>query len=75
MLPPVQCLAWSLFGPLNLCCNVIGNEFSDCDESLQAAATPPSFQLLSYKYVSDILEKRGPYREAHLAGARQKVDH
>ena len=75
MLHPVHCLARSFFGTFNLSFIVTGNEISDCDGSLQAAATPPSFQLLSYKYVSDILEKRGPYREAHLAGARQKVGH
>lgn len=26
-----------------------------------------------YQYVSDILDKRGPYREAHLAGAHKMV--
>lgn len=31
-------------------------------------------RLLSYQYVPDILEKRGPYREAHLAGARKHLD-
>jgi uncharacterized protein YciI len=28
------------------------------------------YHLLFYSYVEDILEKRGPYREEHLAGAR-----
>lgn len=28
---------------------------------------PETMQLLSYDYVSDILEKRGPHREGHLA--------
>ena len=37
------------------------------------AAATPSFQLVSYTYVADILEKRGPHREGHLAAARQKV--
>jgi uncharacterized protein YciI len=27
-------------------------------------------QILFYDYVADILERRGPYREAHLAGIR-----
>lgn len=29
--------------------------------------------LLQYSYVPDILEKRGPYREQHLAGANKMV--
>lgn len=29
---------------------------------------------IRYTYVSDILEKRGPYREAHLAHAQKRVD-
>ena len=38
---------------------------------LQAAAprAAPNFQLLQYEYVPDILEKRGPHREGHLAAA------
>lgn len=27
-------------------------------------------QILFYDYVEDVLERRGPYREAHLAGIR-----
>ena len=38
-----------------------------------AAADPPKYTLLTYEYVPDILEKRGPYREGHLAAAFQKV--
>jgi len=30
--------------------------------------------LLSYDYVDDILERRGPHREAHLAQARAWLD-
>jgi uncharacterized protein YciI len=39
-----------------------------------AAASEPKHLLLNYSYVPDILEKRGPYREAHLAGAQKKLD-
>ena len=38
-----------------------------------AAGGGNSYQLLQYKYVPDILEKRGPYREQHLAGANKLV--
>jgi len=38
-----------------------------------AAADPPKYTLLTYEYVPDILEKRGPYREGHLAAAFKKV--
>lgn len=38
-----------------------------------AGADEPKYLLLNYSYVSDILEKRGPYREAHLAGAQKKL--
>ena len=33
-------------------------------------ADPGRHYLLFYDYVEDILERRGPYREAHLAGIR-----
>lgn len=39
----------------------------------QAAAASNSYHMLQYKYVPDILEKRGPYREKHLAGASAMV--
>lgn len=39
-----------------------------------ATAAGPKYWLLNYTYVPDILEKRGPYREAHLAGAKQHLD-
>ena len=32
-----------------------------------------SYQLLSYEYVHDILEKRGPHRDAHLTAAKEKA--
>ena len=38
-----------------------------------AAAAPPAYLLLKYDYVPDILEKRGPYRAAHLEGANKQV--
>lgn len=38
-----------------------------------SAAAAPTYKLLEYKYVPDILEKRGPYRADHLAGAQKKV--
>lgn len=31
------------------------------------------YHLLQYSYVSDILERRGPFRAAHLEGAKKKV--
>ena len=42
-------------------------------QATQASAAP-SYHVLQYKYVPDILEKRGPFREKHLAAASQKVD-
>src|SRR5690242_2434537 len=41
---------------------------------MAAAAAGPKYYLLNYTYVPDILEKRGPYREAHLAGAKKHLD-
>ena len=32
------------------------------------------YYLLFYEYVENVLEKRAPYREAHLKLARQSVD-
>ena len=37
------------------------------------ASAAPTYHVLQYKYVTDILEKRGPFREQHLAFAGQKV--
>jgi hypothetical protein len=42
--------------------------------ALQAAAAGSnSYHVLQYAYVPDILEKRGPHREQHLAGASKMV--
>ncbi len=42
-------------------------------QATQASAAP-SYHVLQYKYVPDILEKRGPFREKHLELAGQKVN-
>jgi uncharacterized protein YciI len=34
---------------------------------------PPTFTLLSYTYVQDILERRGPHRAAHIDAAKAAV--
>ena len=44
-----------------------------CPSQGTQASAAPSYHVLQYKYVPDILEKRGPHREAHLGAARQKV--
>ncbi|GBF96020.1 hypothetical protein Rsub_08835 [Raphidocelis subcapitata] len=38
-----------------------------------AVPPPPKYWVLRYEYVADILERRGPYREAHLRGAQAKL--
>lgn len=35
---------------------------------------PSSHHILFYDYVADILERRGPHREAHLARIRSEKD-
>ena len=35
-----------------------------------ASQQADSFKLLQYEYTPNILELRGPYREAHLAAAK-----
>ena len=37
------------------------------------AAQSSKYYSLHYQYVPDILEKRGPHREGHLAAARKQV--
>lgn len=39
-----------------------------------AAADTPGYFVLQYSYVPDILEKRTPFREAHLSAANALVD-
>ena len=39
-----------------------------------APGTDASYLLLTLEYVDDMVEKRGPYREEHLAGARKGFD-
>eukprot|EP00754_Rhynchopus_humris_P048632 Rhum_TRINITY_DN7917_c0_g3::Rhum_TRINITY_DN7917_c0_g3_i1::g.25194::m.25194/K09780/K09780; uncharacterized protein len=34
-------------------------------------ATPRTYQMLTYEYVPDVMEKRAPHREAHLAHIKQ----
>ncbi|PSC70823.1 YCII-related [Micractinium conductrix] len=41
---------------------------------MASAAPANSYMLLQYKYVPDILEKRGPFREQHLAGANKMAE-
>ena len=41
---------------------------------MQAMASQGSkYYCLQYKYVADIMEKRGPHRDAHLGAAKKKV--
>lgn len=44
-----------------------------CMASQAGASTGPKYYILNYTYVPDIVEKRGPYREAHLGAANQKL--
>jgi len=47
------------------------NESHPC---MQAMASQGSkYYCLQYKYVADIMEKRGPHRDAHLGAAKKKV--
>lgn len=39
-----------------------------------AAAGAPSYFVLQYSYVPDILEKRGPHREAHIKAAHDLAE-
>lgn len=52
-----------------------GREFCRIALSMQTtkASAAPTFHVLQYKYVPDILEKRTPFRETHLAKASEKV--
>ena len=37
------------------------------------ASQSSKFYLLHYQYTPDIMEKRGPHRDAHIGAARQQV--
>lgn len=37
------------------------------------ASQSTKYHLLHYQYAPDILEKRGPHRDAHIGAARQQV--
>lgn len=52
------------------CCSSLSN-FRPLQTTQASAA--PTYHVLQYKYVPDILENRGPFREKHLAAAGQKV--
>eukprot|EP00891_Asterochloris_glomerata_P000130 jgi/Astpho2/130/e_gw1.00004.119.1_t len=46
-----------------------------CGLHLQAmASSSDQWHILQYKYVQDILEKRGPHREGHLKAAQHQAD-
>ena len=40
----------------------------------RVAVAVAKHHILFYEYVEDVLERRGPYREAHLAGIRAERD-
>jgi len=42
--------------------------------SAAAPIKPVKFLALRYKYVEDILERRGPFRAAHIAGLQRMAD-
>ncbi|KAG2450581.1 hypothetical protein HYH02_005082 [Chlamydomonas schloesseri] len=42
--------------------------------AMASAAPAPKYYLLEYKYVPDILEKRTPYRAAHIEGAKKQAE-
>lgn len=37
------------------------------------ASQSSKYYLLHYQYTPDIMEKRGPHRDAHIGAARQQV--
>mmetsp|Transcript_15951 Transcript_15951/g.34738 ORF Transcript_15951/g.34738 Transcript_15951/m.34738 type:complete len:153 (-) Transcript_15951:105-563(-) len=37
-------------------------------------SSPPSRYLLSYEYIPDVLEKRGPFREGHIGLAKDMIE-
>ena len=37
-------------------------------------SSPPTRYLLSYDYIPDVLEKRGPYREGHIGLAKEMIE-
>ena len=37
-------------------------------------STPPTRYLLTYDYIPDVLEKRGPYREGHIGLAKEMIE-
>ena len=46
---------------------------SQASSASPATPAPAKHYILEYKYVADILEKRGPYRNDHIAGAKAQV--
>ncbi|KAL3801707.1 hypothetical protein ACHAW5_010047 [Stephanodiscus triporus] len=48
--------------------------FFSSSSSTAQQAPPPTRYLLSYDYVPDVLEKRGPYREGHLGLAKAMIE-
>ncbi|KAL4538404.1 hypothetical protein Ndes2526B_g03292 [Nannochloris sp. 'desiccata'] len=42
--------------------------------AIRTMASDNSYYVLKYNYVPDILQKRGPYRAAHLDGAKKMAD-
>ncbi|GIL76014.1 hypothetical protein Vretimale_5646 [Volvox reticuliferus] len=45
-----------------------------CMASAAPPPAPPKYFLLEYKYVSDILERRTPFRAAHIDGAKKQAE-
>ena len=45
----------------------------DTADAQAMASQSSKLYLLHYQYTQDILEKRGPHRDAHIGAARQQV--
>lgn len=51
----------------------IAGSMTQLFSSAAAAPTTPTRYILSYDYIPDVLEKRGPYRDGHLNLAKSMV--
>ncbi|KAL3760313.1 hypothetical protein ACHAWU_006311 [Discostella pseudostelligera] len=77
--PPVTRFAVTAFTPLSqtFCSTSTSRttpgSMSHLFSSAAAASPAPTRYILSYDYITDVLEKRGPFRDGHLGLAKSMV--
>ncbi len=72
---PSSITAVSAFAPSPITTSINTSQYrSLARASRPLYSTPPTRYLLTYEYIPDVLEKRGPFREGHIGLAKEMIE-